>query len=166
MSNLTINPGTIRRLGNVYEGRLDRFLDHGPDKVWRMLTESDALARWLAPGTIELRKGGIVHLDFSDSGIVIDSTVREIEPPRLIEYSWSGPGDPQRPLRWELNHTKDGSYLMLTLQIPDKEDIARACGGFEAHLEMLAAALERVPIRFPADHFLEARRIYRGLRPE
>ena len=41
----------------------------------------------LAPGEIELRKGGSAKLDSVDSGIVIDSTVSECEVPRLLEYS-------------------------------------------------------------------------------
>ncbi|WP_281059049.1 hypothetical protein [Mesorhizobium sp. M2C.T.Ca.TU.002.02.1.1] len=40
-----------------------------------MLTEPPQFVRWLAPGSIELRKGGRVHIDFGDSGVVIDSTV-------------------------------------------------------------------------------------------
>src|SRR5690606_12739632 len=45
-------------------------------------------------------------------------------------------------------------------------DIANACAGFDAHLEMLAAALEGVPIHFPVDHYLEARRAYQALQRE
>lgn len=50
-------------------------------------------------GTIELRAGGQARLNFTDSGIVIDSTVTSFEPEQIIEYSWSGPGEPLRTLR-------------------------------------------------------------------
>lgn len=54
-----------------------------------------------------------------------------------------------------------GVVLTLTLWIPEGEDAARACAGWDAHLEMLAAALEGVPINFPFEHF-KARRSRSG----
>jgi len=46
------------------------------------------------------------------------------------------------------------------VRLPEGEDPAKACAGFEGHLEMLAAALEGVPIRFPFDLFVQARKVY------
>lgn len=57
-----------------------------------------------------------------------------------------------------------GTRLVLTLWVPAEEDVVKACASFDAHLEMLAAALEGVPIRFPVDHFNEARHVYRELQ--
>ena len=54
----------------------------------------------------------------------------------------------------------EGTHLTLTVGIPAGEDAAKACAGFEGHLEMLAAALEGVPIKFPFDVFLAARKAY------
>ncbi len=155
--------GRIRRLENGFEGRLERLVEHDRDAVWRMLTESQALAQWLAPGSIDLHIGGGVRIDFVDSGTKIDSTVLALEPLQLLEYSWSSAGEPQRPLRWELSAVGAKTRLVLTLRLPADEDIAKACAGFDAHLEMLAAALEGVSIRFPVDRFLEARQAYREL---
>ncbi len=129
-----------------------------------MLTESWALVQWLASGSIEPRIGGAVHIDFADSGRTIESTVLQFDPPRLLEYSWSSGDDPERPLRWELNVVEGGTQLLLTLRLPATEDVAKACAGFDAHLEMLAAALEGVPIRFPVDYFLSRRRVYEALQ--
>ena len=50
--------------------------------------------------------------------------------------------------------------LALTVRVPADEDIAKACAGFEAHLEMLAAALEGVSIKFPFDLYVQARKAY------
>jgi uncharacterized protein YndB with AHSA1/START domain len=149
-----------------YEGRLERRLDHDRHAVWRMLTEPQALVQWLAPGSIELRIGGRVHIDFADSGRIIDSTVLGLDAPRLLEYSWSTGDEPQRPLRWELSEDKTGTRLVLTVRLPRGDDAAKACAGFEAHIEMLAAALEGVPIRFPLDYYLESRRAYQELLRE
>jgi hypothetical protein len=123
------------------------------------------LVKWLAPGRIELRPGGAAKLDFADSGIVIDSVVSEIRPPFVIAYSWSGPNEPLRPLRFQIDIVPGGSRLTLTVTIPSSEDAARTAAGFEAHLEMLAAALEDVPIKFPFSFFKAARSAYQQSLP-
>ena len=157
--------GTIKRLDGAFEARFERFFEHGPDVVWRMLTDPQAFVQWLAPGSIELCAGGIVHIEFGDSGTMIESTVLQLEPQRLLEYSWSSGDEPNRPLRWELQTTGTGTRLILTLGLPKTEDIVKACAGFDAHLEMLVAAIEGVPIRFPINYYLDRRRIYQELLP-
>jgi len=166
MDDGSVQVGRIRRLGDGFEARLERLLEHDRNTVWRMLTESQALVQWLAPGSIELRVGGTVHIDFADSGRTIESTVLELDSARLLEYSWSSGDGPERPLRWELNAVEKGTQLVLTLRLPAGEDAAKACAGFDAHLEMLAAALEGVPIRFPVDYYLERRRAYQELQSQ
>jgi uncharacterized protein YndB with AHSA1/START domain len=109
--------------------------------------------------------GGRVHIDFGDSGVVIDSTVLAFDPPQLLAYSWSSGDEPERPLRWELGTVDGGTVLTLTVLLPAQEDIAKACAGFEAHLDMLAAALEGVPIRFPFERYVAARRAYQEILP-
>lgn len=128
-----------------------------------MLTDPSLLPQWLAPGDISLSEGGSAKLCFPESGTNVESVVTDVDPPRLIEYSWSSPGEPQRPLRWEVLPEDDGTRLSLTLRIPDNEDIARACAGWESHLEMLAAAMEGVPIKFPFESFKLTREAYRAL---
>ena len=130
--------------------------------MWTALTQPDRLVDWLAPGKLELRPGGAARLDFEDSGIVIDSQVSAIEPPRVLEYSWSGPDEPLRPLRWEVTPAPDGAVLTLTLRTPAGEDAARAFAGFVAHVDMLAAALAGVPIKFPFERFKTVRDAFRA----
>ncbi len=154
---------TLTRKGDVVEARLTRRIDHPPSLVWTMLTDAARLPEWVAPGRIEPRVGGAARLDFADSGTVIDSQVTAYEPGRLVEYSWSSPGEPLRPVRWEVTPEGDGARLDLTLTIPASEDPGRACAGWEAHLEMLQAALEGVPIKFPFESFKAARDAYRPI---
>ncbi|BCN36968.1 hypothetical protein ALDI51_02870 [Alicycliphilus denitrificans] len=156
----TADIGTLQRTATGFEGRLTRRLDHGADAVWRMLTDPQAMAQWLAPGSIEPCTGGAVRIDFVDSGIVIDSRVTAFEAQRVLAYSWSSGNEPERPMRWELAPAGEGTALTLALQIPAGEDAAKACAGFEGHLDMLAAALEGVPIKFPFERFLQARSAY------
>jgi uncharacterized protein YndB with AHSA1/START domain len=156
--------GAIRRVGNTFEATIKRAFDHDQMTLWAMLTDSAKLPLWLAPGELGLRKGGDAKLNFPESGINVDSFITAIDPPRLIEYSWSSPGQPLRPLRWEISPVAGGAQLTLTLSIPDGEDIARTCAGWDAHLDMLAAALEGVPIKFPFERFKAAREAYKALK--
>jgi hypothetical protein len=84
----------------------------------------------------------------------------------LLTYSWSSGDEPERLLRWELDTADEGTALTLTVRLPAGEDIAKACAGFEAHLDMLAAALEGVPTRFPFERYLAARHAYQELLPQ
>ena len=151
----------LSREAETVTARLTRRFDHPPEAVWRMLTDPAELPKWLAPGAIELTAGGAARLDFADSGTVIDSKVTLFEPGRLIEYSWSRPGEPERPVRWLVGPEAGGARLDLELRVPASEDAGRACAGWEAHLEMLEAALEGVPIKFPFERFKAARDAYR-----
>lgn len=152
--------GRVLDLGDRLEARLERIIDHDRRSVWRMLTDPDAIVNWLAPAEIDARKGGRIHIDFPESGAIIDSVITEFDPPGLLSYSWSSGNEPARPLRWQLESLGTETRLSLTVRLPPDEDIARAAAGWDAHLEMLLAALEGVPIRFPADHFVEARHHY------
>lgn len=136
-------------------------LDNHLEEVWAALTEPGWLAKWLAPGTIELREGGAARVDFGDSGGTIESRVTAFEPRHLLEYSWSTPGEPLRPLRWELEPIGPATLLTLRLTVPANEDAGRAAAGWAAHLEMLQAALIGVPSKFPFEAFRVARDAYR-----
>ena len=141
--------------------RFGLTLDNHVDEVWEALTAPNRIVDWLAPGEIELKPGGAVQLNFTDSGIVIDSTVRAFEPLRVLEYSWSGPGEPDRPIRFDLEPVGAATALRLTLGIPETEDAGRSAAGWAAHLDMLAAALAGVPIKFPFEVFKAARETFR-----
>jgi uncharacterized protein YndB with AHSA1/START domain len=150
----------IRKVEGGYEARLERVIDHGAQEIWSELTDPEKLPQWLAPGEIERKVGGRARLDFVDSGIRIDSAVTAFEPLTVLEYSWSGPGEPPRPVRWTLRPQCETTRLTLTLRLPDGDDVARSCAGWEAHLEMLEAALEGVPIKFPFARFKATREAY------
>jgi len=161
MTEMNESLGTIDLVGTDFKARFERFLEHDQARVWAMLTEPSHLVEWLAPGEIELQKGGTAKLNFTDSGIVIDSRVSACNPPALLEYSWSGPGEPLRPIRWQLTPQAKGTRLTLSLTCPVDEDIARSCAGWEAHLMMLLAAIEGVPIKFPFERFQKTREAYK-----
>lgn len=137
--------------------QLERWLGHSPEAVWKMLTDSGHLSQWLAPGSLDAREGGRVQLDFGNSGMPIDSTVVACRPGELLSYSWSSGDRPERPLSWALMPTEASTRLRLTLSLPENDLVPIACAGWDAHLEMLVAALEGISIHFPAKRFRAAR---------
>lgn len=164
MFDTKTRPAPILGSDGYVETQLSCELAHPAESVWQMMTAADRLPLWLAPGTLELRPGGRVQLDFGDSGVVIDSLVTAYHHGELLEYSWSGPRQPERPLRWVIEPLQaDRTRLELTLRVPCAEDAVRASAGWEAHLDMLEAALEGVPIRFPFADFQVYREQYAAL---
>lgn len=161
MSAAVIGEAQFSREGDRIVARMSRVLDDGIERVWSALTEPSRLVEWLAPGEIEAKHGGVVRLNFVDSGIAVDSTISAFTAGRLLEFSWSSPGQPLRPVRFELTPMPEGTRLDLTLRIPAGEDAGRSCAGWDAHLDMLAASLAGVPIKFPFALFKEARDAYR-----
>ena len=162
MSDTNEELGTLSCVSDRLQGRLERFIEHDQQTVWKALTKPEKMVEWLAPGTMELRPGGAAKLNFVESGTVIDSIVTALDAPRLLEYSWSGPGEPSRPVRWETQAADGGTRLTRTVTLPQNEDIARACAGWEAHLMMLMSALEGVPMKFPFERFKTTREAYRA----
>lgn len=136
---------------------MERWVDVPVEEVWQHLAEESKRVAWLAPGTIDLFTGGRARLDFKDSYVVVDSTVSACEAPALLEFSWSGPDDPARPIRFELSEENGGCRIKLTVSIPNDEVVARSCAGWEAHLTMLLAALHGAPTKFPLERFNECR---------
>ncbi|MET3528396.1 SRPBCC domain-containing protein [Phenylobacterium koreense] len=153
VANFSRGPGVIG-------AHFELPLEAGAEEVWSFLTAPDRLPQWLAPGSIELREGGAAKLDFQDSGIVIDSQVTRCEAPHALAYSWSAPGQPDRPVRWTLAADGEGTHLSLDLELPSDEDAARSAAGWAAHLEMLAAAMAGAPMKFPFPTFKAAREAF------
>jgi uncharacterized protein YndB with AHSA1/START domain len=153
--------GELTRGPDFVVARLTRSFEHPTARVWRAMTDAETLPLWLAAGRIELSLGGAVRLDFEGSGTVIDSEVLALEDGAMLEFSWSQPGEPLRPVRWDLAADGAKTVLTLTIKTPHGEDAGRACAGWEAHLAMLAAALAGAPIGFPFEVFKAARGGYK-----
>ena len=145
--------GELSREDGYVTAVMERETEASVQDIWSMLAKESNRVKWLAPGTLELKKGGRAQLDFKDSYIVVDSEVTACTPNELLEFSWSNVGDPRRPIRFELTKTPAGSNICLTVSIPDDEVVARSCAGWESHLTMLQAAAAGVSVHFPIDRF-------------
>jgi len=139
--------GTVHERADGYELRFERHLLHPVEKVWAALTDPARRAQWFAPGEIELRLGGRVSLAFTDGEGVIDGRVTAIEPPRLLEFTWTDQGNDVGFVRWELIAEDGGTRLVLTHNLPgsDREFCLPALAGWHSLLDKLAALLDGQP---------------------
>jgi len=85
--------------GDLRTIRVDEFLPHPPEKVWRALTEPDLIARWLMPNDFKLEIGHrftfhafpMPAAGFGGTGY---SEVLEFEPEKMLRIAWrTAPSD-------------------------------------------------------------------------
>lgn len=61
------------------------------ERVWAVLTEPEHVGRWFGQGEptpVDLRPGGIMHLDHGEFG-QFPTTVVTVDPPRRFSYRWA-----------------------------------------------------------------------------
>jgi uncharacterized protein YndB with AHSA1/START domain len=100
---------------------LDEFLPHSPARVWRALTDQDALAAWFMPNDFAPVVGHTFHfhrtancdLHVSDR---IRCQVLEIRDEELLSYSWTDAqyaGELDSVVTWTLHAEGHGTRLFL-----------------------------------------------------
>ncbi len=100
---------------------LERDLAHPPAKVWRALTESHLMAEWLMQNDFEPKVGKAFSLRAEPMpphwNGVTDCEVLEIEPERLLSYTWNSSGEEKgrvnTVLTFTLTPTASGTHLKL-----------------------------------------------------
>jgi uncharacterized protein YndB with AHSA1/START domain len=122
-----------------HEGRwvlgIERHLRHARERVWRMLTQPDQLARWspVVPDR-PLDSVGPATARENPEDEPVDATVLVCEPPvELVHRS----GD--HILRWTLVEEPDGTLLTLEQTFDDREYAAALGAGWHICLATLAA---------------------------
>jgi uncharacterized protein YndB with AHSA1/START domain len=132
--------------------RMERALNHPPEKVWRALTEPSELAGWFhGPITFTFPDGEDDFVEDPDNTGVI----RAYDPPRLLEFTWGS-----EIQRWELAPTADGCLLILTATYDDRPGSASFTSGWTICFDALEKVLGggRVPDRDYAElheHFVK-----------
>jgi len=127
--------------------RIERALRHPVAKVWRALTEPSQLNQWF-PFEVETALAVGAEMRFVDKrgGPAGIGTITELDPPRLIGYTWAGDH-----LRWELSPTPGGSLLVLTHTIADRFGAASFASGWHVCLDGLESVLVDRPVAPPGD---------------
>jgi uncharacterized protein YndB with AHSA1/START domain len=132
---------------------VDQFLAHPPTTVWRALTDSDLLARWLMPNNFAPIVGH--HFTFRTEpqpAYGFDGLVRcqvlELDPDHRMRWSWRG-GRLDTTVTWTLVVEGRGTRLFLEHAGFDPDDPAQRQtltilrGGWRSHvLPALAAIID------------------------
>lgn len=141
--------------------RIDEFLAHPPAKVWRALTDSDLIARWLMPNDFKLEVGHTFnfHTDpipqagFSGTGY---SEVLDFEPETMLRISWcAGPEDPsslESTVTFTLVPEGTGTRLFLVHEGFDPDDAYQTfsrrfmSGGWPGVVRRIGGVLDEVAV--------------------
>jgi uncharacterized protein YndB with AHSA1/START domain len=87
---------------------IEKVLPYTAEKIWRTLTSSEMLARWLMPNDFAAEVGHRFNFRTKPMGDwdgVVDCEVLEADPPRLLRYSWKGGSDSNPAYGSKLNST-------------------------------------------------------------
>jgi uncharacterized protein YndB with AHSA1/START domain len=97
--------------------RREAVYPYPPERVWRALTNPQALAEWLMPNDFQPRKGHKFQFRAKPQPGwrgVVDCEVLEVDAPRRLSYSWQGDADgPVTRVTWTLEPTALGTRLRL-----------------------------------------------------
>lgn len=126
----------------------------GPEeRVWAYLTESDLRRKWLASGPMVLKAGTRFELVWRNDELsysaaerpdgfpeesTADCQITEVEPPRKLNFVWTGVGE----VSFQLDRLDD--HVMLTVthrRSPSKAMTLLLAAGWHMHLDILAARI-------------------------
>ncbi|MGF6307667.1 uncharacterized protein YndB with AHSA1/START domain [Bradyrhizobium sp. i1.8.4] len=83
-------------MGETHAITVEKVLPYAADKIWRTLTTSDLLMKWLMPNDFQPDVGHRFNFRTKPMGDwdgVVHCEVLDCDPPRLLRYSWKGGAD-------------------------------------------------------------------------
>ena len=109
---------------------LERVYPHAPDRVWRALTEKEALAEWLLPTDFEPEPGRPFRFRQGDGGGTIDGSVVAVEEERRLSYTWRAePEQAPTTVTWTLEPVEGGTRVRLEHDPAPVQTVNVAGGG-------------------------------------
>ena len=163
MNSLIQGLGVVSCDGDGRTITFERHLDKAVAKVWAALTVPERVADWLAHAEIDLRVGGVFRLSFPDQNYTMTGQIIELEPQRVITWTWPHPEHPDSVVRWELISEGSGCGLRLTQTRLGPSHFINVAAGWHTHLEGLAGAIEGICTPWRAQLERETAKLYAGL---
>ena len=83
-------------MGETHAIAVEKVLPYAADKIWRTLTTSELLMKWLMPNDFVAAVGHRFNFRTKPMGDwdgIVHCEVLACEPPRLLRYSWKGGAD-------------------------------------------------------------------------
>lgn len=122
---------------------VERELAHPPEKIWRALTMPHLVEEWLMKGDVAAAPGH--KFRFGAEWGDVDCEVLEVEPQRVLAYSWAGKGL-ESVVTWTLTPTSAGTLLRME-QTGFQPDQQLAYHGAKAGWPRFLGRLEEVLAR-------------------
>ncbi|MDV3251878.1 SRPBCC domain-containing protein [Devosia sp. BK] len=122
---------------------LERDFAHGPEKLWRALTQPHLIEEWLMANNFALAVGHKFRFTADWGGV--DCEVREIEPNKTLSYTWDAYGL-ESTVTWTLTPIPSGTQLRMeqTGFRPDQDQAFHgAQAGWRNFFNQLGALLDR-----------------------
>lgn len=149
---------------------LERRLKAPIERVWSYFVDADKRARWFNGGDTLNADGQTFTMVFAHKNITSEKPperwkemeagefsmggrVLAFDPPRLLAITWGDGDEHISEVRFEFNAHGDETLLTLThSKVDTKANLLDFAGGWTAHIETLAGALDGKPTnRFWAD---------------
>ena len=127
---------------------VERIFPHTPEKVWRALTDAQALGQWLMETDFEPEPGTAFKMwcDDGDGGTdVYHCRLLSFEPPRRMVWSWVLQGreeDGETIVEFRIEAIDSGTRVVVTHSGDREPDmIERFKGGWAVKLDQLESVL-------------------------
>jgi len=103
---------------------VEKVLPYAPETIWRTLTTSERIAKWLMPNDFVAAVGHKFNFRTAPLGDwdgVVHCEVLDCDPPRLLRYSWKGGADSNPAygskldsvVPWTLTPVEGGTHLRM-----------------------------------------------------
>jgi uncharacterized protein YndB with AHSA1/START domain len=158
--------GDIRQTADGYDLVFVRTLSQPMEKVWAALTVAERVSEWLMTRTeIDLRVGGRFALDWIDGAHAMAGEIVELDPPRLIAWTWPHEEHPDSVVRWELAPAAGGCRLTLTQTRLRRSHAPDVAAGWHTYLDCLPGAAGDDITRWSAEREAAVFKRYKALMP-
>lgn len=165
MTALHHSLGIVTRTGDTFEIAFERRLAQPIDKVWAAITTAERIADWLAHAEVDLRVGGRFALRFTEPDYAFEGVIVELDPPRLIAWTWPHEEHPDSVVRWELFPETSGCRLVMTQSRLVQPLLTEVAAGWHALLESLPGAAGGPVVRWTRAREQELFAIYEDRLP-
>lgn len=149
---------TVTRSTNDATVTFERRFNRPIADVWRAITDPSGLAAWLADASVDLRVGGAIQVQFDDEPM--NGIITDLEPERVIAYSWHEGMDRESHVRFDLSQNRDGTILRVVHVRLNPSSATGFAAGWHHHLELLAAHLSGTDIEWSSPRFHELEELY------
>ncbi len=155
-----VEPGTVR---------LERLLPGPLERVWAYVTEPQKRAAWLCGGSIDLRVGGKMRLEFDQNSLSSDKSpppkyqgkekgvshgvVTRLEPMRVFAHTWAWDSCETEVTYQLAARGKDVLLTIVHARVEGRDLTLSVMGGWDVHTGVLEDLLKGVePRPFWATH--------------